>query len=77
MTTTVAKKDIILPWGVEIELVEGRCVYMGAKTMIVSDNLIEVIVNNTNSIQLPRKSVRKIMIMVTPYEQRTEDGSDS
>jgi len=77
MTITVAKKETVLPWGVEIELAEGRCVYMGAKAVLASDDNIEVVVNDTHSISLPRHAVRKIMMMVSPDEQGTESGEEA
>lgn len=76
--TSVPKRKTKLPWGVELELESGRCIYMGAKDVIASGNEIEIVVNETNSISLPRKAVRRILIMVSQDERKeTGDGSAS
>lgn len=69
MSITVADNKEVLPWGIEIELVKGRCIYMGATHVIANKDEIKIVVNDMNSITLPKTSVRKIMMMGTPSEQ--------
>lgn len=77
MITAVVSKETVLPWGVEIELVEGRCVYMGAKAVLATGDDVEIVVNSNNSITLPRRAVRKIMMMVSQDEQGTGTREES
>jgi len=77
MKATMTKSKTSLPWGVEIELVTGRCLYIGAKNIIASIDEVEIVVNETNSITLPRAAVRKIMIMVADDDKEPGDESDS
>lgn len=74
-TVTKNTPEVSLPWGVEVELVQGRCIYIGAKDVIASADTLEIVINDTNTISLPRNTIRKIMIMVTDDSGKEEKPS--
>lgn len=65
MKTVMAKKKKkkSFPWGIEMELTNGRCIYVSARSVEVNGSRVDISVNNNNIITVPRKSVRKIMLM--------------
>jgi len=65
MISTVTKtgKKALLPWGVEIELFNGRCVYISAKMVKTDAANVHIKVNDDNVISVPRDGVRKILMM--------------
>jgi len=66
MNTIVSKrKQKTFPWGVEIELVNDRCIYLAAKNIVTDEKSVKLIINDTNSIEIPKSSIRKILIMGT------------
>ena len=76
MKVIVAKrKNKILPWGVEIDLMDGRCIYMSAEAVNTFPDRVDVIINieSGNKISIPKVGIRKILIMGSDidYEQNT------
>ena len=64
MKAIVAKrKNKALPWGIEFELQDGRCIYMSATHINTYEDRVDVIVGDASSISVPRASIRKILIM--------------
>ena len=62
-TVVTSKRSKSLPWGVEIELVNDRCAYMSAQKIITYEDHIDIIINQNNVISVPKKSIRKLLIM--------------
>ena len=56
-------KNETLPWGIEVELVSDRCVYMSARKIITHEGHIDIIVNDDNVISIPKESIRKMLIL--------------
>jgi hypothetical protein len=68
---TKANKQTLLPWGVEIELFNGRCVYISAKMVHTDANNVHIKVNDDNTISVPREGVRKILMMCSNGDNRS------
>jgi hypothetical protein len=57
------KRAKLLPWGVEIELVNDRCIYMSAQSVSTNKDCVDIVINDNNVISIPKKSIRKLLIM--------------
>ena len=69
MKVIVAKrKNKILPWGVEIELIDGRCIYMSAEAVTTLPDRVDVVISSGNKISVPKTGIRKILIMGTDID---------
>ena len=74
MHIAVAKRvNKTFPWGVEIELFNDRCIYMSANSVVICENKIDVIINDSNVISIPKKSIRKILIMGSETEDEPKE----
>lgn len=69
-TVTKTTNKALLPWGVEIELFNGRCVYVSAKMVQTDASDVHIKVNDDNVISVPRDGVRKIMMMCSNGAQQ-------
>ncbi|MHA2064749.1 MAG: hypothetical protein ACXABY_10280 [Candidatus Thorarchaeota archaeon] len=68
------RKNKILPWGVEIELMDGRCIYLSAEAVNTLSDRVDVVIDVTsgNKISVPKAGIRKILIMGTDNDDRQE-----
>jgi len=76
MNTTVVERgnaSKILPWGIEIELLNGRCVYMPASKINTKEDGIDITVNSDVVISIPKSSIRKILILGANARAETTD----
>jgi hypothetical protein len=62
-TVVTEKTPKLLPWGVEIELVNDRCIYMSAQKVSTHADHVDIVVNESNVISIPKESIRKLLIM--------------
>ena len=62
-TVTKTIKKALIPWWVEIELFNGRCIYISAKMVKTDADNVHIKVNDDNVISVPRSGVRKILMM--------------
>lgn len=62
-TVTKTSKKVLLPWGVEIELFNSRCIYVSAKMVSTDEDNVHITVNDDNVISVPRDGIRKILMM--------------
>ena len=73
MIQTVAKtrKKTLLPWGIEVELFNGRCIYVSAKMVVTSETEVHITVNDDNVISVPKDGIRKILMMCSNGASRS------
>ena len=70
-TVTKIRKKILLPWGVEVELLNGRCIYVSAKMVVTDDTDVHITVNDDNVISVPKAGIRKILMMCSNGSTRS------
>ncbi len=68
------RKNKILPWGVEIELMDGRCIYMSAEAVNTFSDRVEIVIDSDsgNMITVPKVGIRKILIMGSDVDDRQD-----
>ncbi len=69
-TAVTNKRSKLLPWGVEIELTNDRCIYMSAQKVTTHQDHVDIVVNDNNVISIPKKSIRKLLIMGSNDDQK-------
>jgi hypothetical protein len=55
-------------WGVELELFNGRCVYLSAKLIEADSECVTLTVADGNIITVPKSNIRRMLVMCS-YER--------
>jgi len=60
----------LLHWGVELELFNGKCLYLSANAVIADAYSVNIEVNENNVIAVPKSSVRKLLVMCSGEQEK-------
>jgi len=61
----------VMPWGIEVELFNGRCVYLAANAVRTDNEEVRIKISDGNVISVPKNNIKKILLMCSNEPEET------
>ena len=63
MSSSVCRSNVSLPWSLEVELFNGRVLYMAATKIEMDEEGVLIDTNGEDLIKVEKGNIRKILVM--------------